>query len=129
MAIASMLSRSHDVTIVARNLPGDAESREWSSPWAGACFLGLDGSTQREQKMQRDSFAFLWDLAQSNPESSVRVCISYLSYLSYSHNDARYILIIVQQRIEMHDLQDSTPLENIWYRDLMPEVRGVDRVK
>lgn len=27
------------------------------------------------------------------------------------------------KRIEMHDLQDATPLEKIWYRDLMPEVR------
>lgn len=27
------------------------------------------------------------------------------------------------KRIEMHDLQDDTPLEKIWYRDLMPEVR------
>lgn len=73
MAIASMLSRSHDVTIVARDLPGDGDSVGWASPWAGACFLGLDGSTPKEQKMQRDSFAFLWALAATNPESSVRV--------------------------------------------------------
>ncbi|KAL2867608.1 FAD-dependent oxidoreductase [Aspergillus lucknowensis] len=98
MAIASMLSRSNEVTIVARNLPGDGESREWSSPWAGACFLGLDGSTPFEQKLQTDSFSYLWSLAKSNPESSVRI-------------------------IEMHDVQDDTPLEKIWYRDLMPEFR------
>lgn len=24
----------------------------------------------------------------------------------------------------MHDFQDETPLEKIWYRDLMPEVRS-----
>lgn len=24
----------------------------------------------------------------------------------------------------MHDLQDETPLEKVWYRDLMPEVSG-----
>ncbi|KAL4962011.1 FAD-dependent oxidoreductase [Aspergillus stella-maris] len=98
MAIASMLSRSNEVTIVARNLPGDGESREWSSPWAGACFLGLDGSTPFEQKLQTDSFAYLWSLAKSDPESSIRI-------------------------IEMHDLQDETPLEKVWYRDLMPEFR------
>lgn len=73
MAVASMLSRSHKVTIVARDLPGDDETQNWASPWAGAAFLGLDGSTPREQKMQRDTFAYLWALAASNPESSVRV--------------------------------------------------------
>lgn len=73
MAVASMLSRSHEVTIVARDLPGDKPSHRWASPWAGAVFLGLDGSTAREQKMQRDAFSFLWALADSNPESSVKV--------------------------------------------------------
>lgn len=73
MAVASLLSRSHDVTIIARDIPGDSDSLDWASPWAGACFLGLDGSTPGEQKMQRDSFAFLWALAATNPESSVRV--------------------------------------------------------
>ncbi|TPX15280.1 uncharacterized protein E0L32_004557 [Thyridium curvatum] len=98
MAVASMLSRSHKVTIVARDLPGDDETQNWASPWAGAVFLGLDGSTPREQKMQHDTFAYLWALAASNPESSVR-------------------------RIEMNDLQDETTLDKIWYRDLMPEFR------
>jgi D-amino-acid oxidase len=73
MAVASMLSRSHNVTIIARDLPGDGESLDWASPWAGAVFLGLDGSTPEEQQMQRDAFAYLWSLATSNPESSVRV--------------------------------------------------------
>ncbi|KAF5008356.1 hypothetical protein FDECE_5399 [Fusarium decemcellulare] len=98
LAIASLLSRSHEVTIVARDLPGDEPTLDWASPWAGAVFLGLDGSSPREQKMQRDSFAFLWALAASNPESSVR-------------------------RIEMHDFQDETTLDKIWYQDLMPEFR------
>lgn len=58
---------------MARNLPGDELSHEWASPWAGAVFLGLDGSNPREQKMQLDSFAFWWQLAKTHPESSVRV--------------------------------------------------------
>ncbi|KAL1855820.1 hypothetical protein VTK73DRAFT_8462 [Phialemonium thermophilum] len=102
MSVASMLSRAHKITIVARDLPGDADSLGWASPWAGAVFLGLDGSTPAEQKMQRDSFAYLWALAASNPESSVR-------------------------RIEMHDLQDTTTLDKIWYKDLMPEFRVMER--
>lgn len=73
MAIASTLSKNYEVTIVARNLPGDEPTWDWSSPWAGALFLGLDGATPGEQKMQRDSFAYLWRLAITHPESSVRV--------------------------------------------------------
>ncbi|KAF2021034.1 nucleotide-binding domain-containing protein [Aaosphaeria arxii CBS 175.79] len=100
MAIASMLSRSHEITIVARNLPGDANSLEWASPWAGACFLCLDGSNAHEQRMQADSLAWLWALAESHPESSVK-------------------------RIEMNDFQDETPWEKIWYKDLMPGMRKI----
>lgn len=73
MAIASALSKNYEVTIVARNLPGDELTQQWSSPWAGALFLGLDGSTPREQKMQLDSFAYLYKLALTHPESSVKV--------------------------------------------------------
>lgn len=86
MAVASMLSRSHDVTIVARDIPGDSDNQRWASPWAGACFLGLDGSTRAEQKMQRDSFAFLWSLAASNPESSVRVRGKLMHFTRSSFN-------------------------------------------
>ncbi|KAF9873485.1 putative fad dependent protein [Colletotrichum karsti] len=100
MAVASMLSRFHEVTIVARDLPGDSPSHQWASPWAGAVFLGLDGSTAAEQKMQRDAFAFLWALADSNPESSVK-------------------------RIEMIDLQEATTIDKIWYKDLMPGFRAM----
>ena len=98
MAIASLLSRNHDVTIVAKNLPGDELSREWASPWAGAVFLGLDGSNVREQKMQLDSFAVLWRLAVSNPESSIK-------------------------RIEMLDFHDDKTIDEIWYKGKMPEFR------
>ncbi|KAF2143210.1 uncharacterized protein K452DRAFT_268557 [Aplosporella prunicola CBS 121167] len=104
LAIAHELtSRGHAVTIIARDLPTPRmdlahATQGWASPWAGACFLGLDGATPHEQGMQREAFHTLWTLAETNPESSVR-------------------------RIEMHDLQDTTPLEQIWYRDLMPEFR------
>ncbi|KAJ6441133.1 kinesin [Purpureocillium lavendulum] len=97
LSVARLLCRSHEVTVIARDLPGDKPSLDWASPWAGAVFLGLDGSTPREQEMQRDSFAYLWALAVTHPESSVR-------------------------RIEMHDLQETTTLDKIWYRDFMPEV-------
>ncbi|KAJ6024742.1 hypothetical protein N7540_005539 [Penicillium herquei] len=98
MAIASQLHRDYEVTIVARNLPGDPDSTEWASPWAGAVFMGMDGSNPCEQRMQLDAFAGWWKLALDNPESSVH-------------------------RVEMHDLMDFTPLENVWYRDKLPGFR------
>jgi D-amino-acid oxidase len=100
MAIASLLSRHHKVTIIAKNLPGDDLTLDWASPWAGAVFLGLDGSNSREQKMQLDSFAVLWRLAISNPESSVK-------------------------RIEMLDFHDDKSIDEIWYRGKMPEFRVI----
>ncbi|KAJ4371411.1 hypothetical protein N0V83_004628 [Neocucurbitaria cava] len=48
--------------------------------------------------MQLDSFAVLWQLAVSNPESSIR-------------------------RIEMNDFHDDKTIDQIWYRDALPEFR------
>lgn len=90
MATASLPSRQHEVEIIARDLPGDELALDWASPWAGAVFLGLDGSNEREQKMQLDSFAMLWSLAVTNPESSVK-------------------------RIEMLDYHDDKTIDQIWY--------------
>jgi len=98
MAIASLLSRNHEVTIVAKNLPGDEATKEWASPWAGAVFLGLEDSKPNEQKMQLDSFAVLWSLAVSNPESSIR-------------------------RIELLDFHDDKTIDQIWYNEKLPEFR------
>ncbi|OKL63835.1 hypothetical protein UA08_00773 [Talaromyces atroroseus] len=72
LTAASLLPKTCDVTVVARNLPGDELTHEWASPWAGAVFLGLDGSSPREQEMQINSFAFWWQIAKTHPESSVR---------------------------------------------------------
>ncbi|RDW64636.1 hypothetical protein BP6252_10287 [Coleophoma cylindrospora] len=98
MAVASQLPKNYQVTIVARDLPGDPESLAWSSPWAGAVWMGMADSSPADQKMQLEAFAFWWKLAASNPESSVR-------------------------RIEMIDLIDGGRLEDIWYRDHMPDFR------
>ena len=98
MAIASHLSRKHDVTIMARNLPGDPESYEWASPWAGAIWLGMADATLAEQEMQLDSLAVLLKLARTNPESSVR-------------------------QIEMLDLMDHSDISQVWYKDKVPNFR------
>ena len=64
MAVASILSRAHEVAIDASNLPGDNESLNWACMWSGAVFYGLDGSTLSEQEMQRDALLIsdLWQL-------------------------------------------------------------------
>ena len=96
MAIASQMPKNYAVTIVARNLPGDEDNKEWASPWAGAIWSGMEGSSEREQKMQLDSLAIWRQLALSDPESSVR-------------------------RTEMHELFDTGSLEGrVWYRYKIP---------
>lgn len=96
MAIASQLPKTYNVTIVARNLPGDPHVQEWASPWAGAVWSGMDGSNPREQQMQLDALAVWWKLAVTDPDSSVR-------------------------RVEMTELRDSGSLDQIWYRNKVPD--------
>lgn len=98
LAIAASLPKHYDITIIARNLPGDPDSSEWSSPWAGAIWLGLADSTEEEQKMQLDALAYWWQLALQHPESSAR-------------------------RIQMIDIMDHTPLTDVWYKDRVPGFR------
>lgn len=98
MAIAATLPKHCDITIVARDLPGDPESADWASPWAGAIWLGMDGSNPSEQKMQLDSLAYWLKLAALHPDSSVK-------------------------SVEMHDVMDHTPLDLVWYRNKVPNFR------
>ncbi|KAK7214128.1 hypothetical protein V2G26_021306 [Clonostachys chloroleuca] len=98
LAIASSLPTHYDITVVARNLPGDPESTEWASPWAGAVFMGMADSNEKEQKLQLDSFWVWWRQALSHPESSVR-------------------------QVEMEDLIDDATLDQVWYRNKLPDFR------
>ncbi|KAK4943901.1 hypothetical protein LTR10_016617 [Elasticomyces elasticus] len=104
MAIASQLSKNYDVTIMARNLPGDPESYEWASPWAGAIWLGMADSSEAEQRMQLDALAVLMKLARTNPESSVR-------------------------QIEMLDLMDHNDMSKVWYKDKVPNFRVMSKAE
>ncbi|KAJ8119668.1 hypothetical protein ONZ43_g3433 [Nemania bipapillata] len=72
MTIASQLPKDCDITIVARDLPGDTPSQDWASPWACAGWVALGGSPS-EQQMQLDALAYCRKLAILHPESSVRV--------------------------------------------------------
>lgn len=102
LAIAATLPKHYDITIIARDLPGDPDSTEWSSPWAGAIWLGLADSTEAEQKMQLDALAYWWQLALRHPESSAR-------------------------RVQMLDIMDHIPMEDVWYRNKVPGFRTMTK--
>ncbi|KZT18191.1 nucleotide-binding domain-containing protein [Neolentinus lepideus HHB14362 ss-1] len=74
LTIALSLPRHYDVTIVARDMPGDPDSLDWASPWAGAGFGG--GGTKpddpEETEMIKAAFRYYWALAETHPESSVK---------------------------------------------------------
>ncbi|VUC32834.1 unnamed protein product [Clonostachys rosea] len=98
LTIASQLPRGYDITIVARDLPGDPESQDWASPWAGAVFMGMLPSTEDEQKMQLDAFWTWWKLALEHPDSSCR-------------------------RVDMLDLIDGSSEDKVWYANKLPGYR------
>ncbi|WVQ83330.1 hypothetical protein IAT38_005469 [Cryptococcus sp. DSM 104549] len=94
------LSKTCDVTIVARNMPGDPPSLGWASPWAGAMWFGVDGSTPAQAKMQKQSFEKFWEMAETMPETSVK-------------------------RMDVYDYQDAhanPDNEGLWYT-FMPNFR------
>ncbi|KAJ5817471.1 hypothetical protein N7447_009704 [Penicillium robsamsonii] len=99
LAIAAQLSRNHEITIIARNIPGDDPSIEWASPWAGANFVAGFCSSPRDRMMQRDTFAELWRLAIRYPESSVK-------------------MIPMEEFFEVERTD-----EDLWYKDYVPNFR------
>ena len=103
MTTAAALSRNHEVTIVAKNLPGDAPTIEWASPWAGASFIAGSCSSLQEAKMQLEAFAELWRLSIEHPESSVK-------------------------RILIEDFHDNKTEDEVWWKDYMPEVSPLARI-
>ncbi|TFK51607.1 hypothetical protein OE88DRAFT_1659731 [Heliocybe sulcata] len=62
LTIALSLPRHYDVTIVACDMPGDLDSLDWASPWAGAGFGG--GGTKpndaEELEMLQAAFRYYW---------------------------------------------------------------------
>ncbi|KAJ4252758.1 hypothetical protein NW762_010664 [Fusarium torreyae] len=101
MLIAAKLARDFDVTIVAEHMPGDYNTKEWASPWAGAIWVGVHQSSPAEQKMQLEGLAGLWRLAETNPESSVR-------------------------QIQMTEIMDRGSRDDAWYAHKVPEFRFMD---
>ncbi|KAF9888896.1 hypothetical protein FE257_008266 [Aspergillus nanangensis] len=101
---AGQLPKDYEVTIVGRNLPGDADSLEWASPWAGAIWMPVQGSKEDDQKIQLDALAYLTRLAVSHPESSIR-------------------------RIEMEEILDFEPDEDVWFRWKLPGFAELPKAK
>ncbi|KAH6873410.1 hypothetical protein B0T10DRAFT_466198 [Thelonectria olida] len=101
MMAAAQLPRNYEITIVAEHMPGDYDTKEWASPYAGACWVGVHNSLPHEQKMQLEGFAGLWKLAHSNPESGAR-------------------------RIEMKEIMDLGAKEDVWYAGKLPDFRFLE---
>ncbi|KAJ9133707.1 Nucleotide-binding domain-containing protein [Pleurostoma richardsiae] len=102
LVIAASLPKHYDITVIARNLPGDPDSQEWASPWAGAVWLGMLNSSDADQKIQLKSLALWRNLAERHPESSVR-------------------------RLQLIDVIDEIPPEEIWYRNKVPGFRPLQK--
>ncbi|CAH0021052.1 unnamed protein product [Clonostachys rhizophaga] len=98
MMAAASLPRNYNVTIVAEHLPGDYDTKEWASPYAGAIWVGVHQSSPREQKMQLEGLMGLLRLAETNPESSVR-------------------------QIEMTEIMDRGTKADVWYAGKVPDFR------
>ncbi|KAL2152875.1 hypothetical protein VTH82DRAFT_4030 [Thermothelomyces myriococcoides] len=63
---------AHDITIVARDLPGDEPSGDWASPWACAGWVALGGS-EEEQSMQTSALKHLRELISEHPNCGARI--------------------------------------------------------
>ncbi|KAM0427836.1 hypothetical protein ACHAPT_007293 [Fusarium lateritium] len=99
LTIAAQLSRHHDITVIARDLPGDEPSIKWASPWAGANFVAGYCPSARERRMQKDTFAELWRLAIRYPESGVK-------------------------RLPMEEFYDEERSDDdLWFKDFIPGFR------
>ncbi|CAH0018924.1 unnamed protein product [Clonostachys rhizophaga] len=96
MSIASQLPRNYEITIVARDLPGDDPTQQWCSPWACAGWVAL-GGTPLEQKMQLDSLAYCSKLAKTDPESSIRC----------------------SELTDLHEV-GATSAKELWYHEIVP---------
>ncbi|KAG9244096.1 FAD dependent oxidoreductase [Calycina marina] len=104
LAAAMVLSLDHKVTIIARDHPGDL-GLAWASPWAGAIYHPQKDASASEQKMQRASFQYYWNLAHREDSSKSGVLI--LPMTEY--------------------FDDWTDEQSIWYRDLMPNYQILNK--
>lgn len=95
LSIASQLPSTYQINILGQQLPGDPFDNEYTSQWAGACWVGVSMSSPRDQRLQLESFAVLWRLAKVHPESGLR-------------------------RSKMSEIFENGAREDIWYSSKVP---------
>lgn len=94
-----LAENGYTVTVVARNLPTDPLSSEYTSPWAGAHFRPFPSrsvSDKREMRLTRRTQEYFKTLAKTEPWSSVKFVQgieyfeapdSYYSKISYGYSE------------------------------------------
>ncbi|KAH6678562.1 FAD dependent oxidoreductase [Halenospora varia] len=102
LASAYVLSPKYNVTIIARDLPGDLGTN-WASPWAGAVFHPQSTKNKLHQQMQITCFKFYQQLAKSDPSSGVKV-FPMTEYFDTESDDSK-----------------------VWYKTLMPSYRIIPK--
>ncbi|KAJ5665885.1 uncharacterized protein N7477_008333 [Penicillium maclennaniae] len=98
LSTLALTDAGYEVTIVARDLPGD-ESQDWASPWAGAAIFPSPDS--KGHSLQVESFKYFWELAHKDPTSGVQVL----------------------KATDFYDDRDDD--STIWYKSLMPQYRRI----
>ncbi|RAH43031.1 FAD-dependent oxidoreductase [Aspergillus brunneoviolaceus CBS 621.78] len=102
LSALALTDAGYQVTIMARDLPGD-ETQDWASPWAGvSIFPHPDAGGE---SLQTENFKYFWALAHRDPTSGVQVI------KATEHYDDRD--------------DDST----IWYKTVVPRYRLIPKEK
>ncbi|CAG9949205.1 unnamed protein product [Clonostachys rosea f. rosea IK726] len=101
LSIASQLPSTYQINILGQHLPGDPFDNDYTSQWAGACWVGVPMSSPRDQRLQLESFAVLWRLAKIHPESGLR-------------------------RSKMTEIFEYGARDDIWYSSKIPGFRWLD---
>ncbi|KFA53821.1 hypothetical protein S40293_01727 [Stachybotrys chartarum IBT 40293] len=119
MTIASQLPISYDITILGEHLPGYPLHKDYTSPWAGACWVGVPDSSPRDQKLQLESYATLWKPAGRFPDSGLRKT-KMTEIFEYASPDT----IWYSSKIHGFRIVISPPVFLAWMRSHL-EARGV----
>ncbi|KAE8152932.1 hypothetical protein BDV25DRAFT_150183 [Aspergillus avenaceus] len=102
LSALTLTDAGYNVTIVARDLPGD-DSQNWASPWAGVSIFphpDVGGHS-----LQTENFKYFWALAHRDPTSGVQVI----------------------KATEHYDDRDDD--SSIWYKTVVPQYRLIPKEK
>lgn len=112
LTTALLLSRKHNVTVIAKHMPGDYDI-EYTSPWAGANYLPMsDESTNRWEK---NTWPELSRLAKDVPEAGIHFQNTVVFNRKKDADTATGKWLA--------ELVSTTP----WYKDVVPDFRITPR--